>query len=146
MRLFDQIILHELAELAKQVGFSNGGFSTYVKYLVDYNYDGDPNHCESYKAGEIKLEYGLFHKNNNVDFSSERSILYEAPTQSLLQQWLRGNHIYVTVASNNLTCHFPMIQILDYDGSTLKGPEYKNFKTYEEALEFGLQEALNLIK
>lgn len=80
MRLYDQIISFDLAKLAKEFGYSNGGFSTYSEYLVDYNHNDDPTHSESYKAGEVRIESGLFHKNNNIDFSNESCILYEAPT------------------------------------------------------------------
>lgn len=72
---------------------------------------------------------------------------YDAPTQSQLSDWLRKiYHIYVRVASNSLTSHFPMIEILTVDGAKMMGPPYtKNYKTYEEAMEVGLMEALKLI-
>ena len=40
-----------------------------------------------------------------------------------------------------------MNQIADVDGTKMSGPQYlKNYKTYEEAFEVGLFEALKLIK
>lgn len=70
-----------------------------------------------------------------------------AHTQSLLQKWLRDKYnINCRVASNSLSYHFAMIEILEVDGTRMCGPkEMKIFKTYEEALELGLQEALKLI-
>ena len=81
-----------------------------------------------------------------------------APTQSLLQKWLREKynlHIIIT-----LECYCDginyCIQILCYDKNNPDG--YNNdkctrtygdngeFKTYEDALEFALQKALNFIK
>jgi hypothetical protein len=70
------------------------------------------------------------------------------PTQSLLQKWLRDKfHLDVRVASNSLTCHFPIITLLEEGGCSGKGPKGQIiiYKTYEEALEIGLQEALKLI-
>ena len=76
------------------------------------------------------------------------STLSSAPTQSLLQKWLRDKfHLDITIACNSLTSYFPVIQQLDVDGTTGKGPKYlNNYRTYKEALEVGLQEALYLIK
>jgi hypothetical protein len=69
------------------------------------------------------------------------------PTQTLVQQWLREKyHLYVRVATNSITAHFPMIELAEVGGTHLKGPAYiKNYETYEDALEIGLQEALKLI-
>ena len=39
-----------------------------------------------------------------------------------------------------------MIELAEVGGTHLKGPAYiKNYETYEDALEIGLQEALKLI-
>lgn len=70
-----------------------------------------------------------------------------APRQEVLKQWLREKyHMYVKVATTSLTTHFPMIELAILGGTHLRGPAYdKNYKTYEEALEVGLYEALKLI-
>lgn len=69
------------------------------------------------------------------------------PTQSLVQTWLRKKyHLYVRVATTSITTHFPMIELAEVGGTHLKGPAYlKNYETYEEALEVGLESALKLI-
>lgn len=59
-RLTDRIISSDLAELAKDAGYSNGGYTTYTKYHIDYIYDNDENHPESHKAGEVVLENVCF--------------------------------------------------------------------------------------
>lgn len=70
------------------------------------------------------------------------SCAYPAPTQSLLQRWLREKHnIHFYIWFNELTKKFRIES--NY-------PEYKldtdeEFDTYENALESGLQEALKLI-
>ena len=74
-----------------------------------------------------------------------------APTQSVLQKWLREvHHIHFEIK--------PIFDVKDnlkpYHISVIKNPSGKDFEyeivgsldTYEETLEIGLQEALKLIK
>ena len=72
---------------------------------------------------------------------------YERPTQSLLAKWLREEYnIHVTSQIGNLdfinTYHYE-IRHIDKNKFTCKVKV--NYKTYEEAYEIGLQEALKLI-
>jgi hypothetical protein len=79
-------------------------------------------------------------------------------TQTTLQRWLREEHnIYVdtyhdlTVDGKNIQYYtsWGFLQQKDNNGNqNVNGwyDEYNDWKTYEEALEFGLQEALKLIK
>ena len=72
---------------------------------------------------------------------------YERPTQSLLAKWLRERYnIHVTSQIGNLdfinTYHY---EIRYVDKNKFMCKVNGNFKTYEEALEIGLQKALNLI-
>ena len=67
--------------------------------------------------------------------------IYLAPTQSLLQRWLREEYnIHITINCKRTD--------LSLDGFwyVMKSQESKMFNTYEEALEKGLYEALKLIK
>ena len=80
----------------------------------------------------------------NAIFSSKDHI--HAPTQSLLQKWLREVHeisIKIDDYYTNSRVRF------DYNVCELGSQEDNPvgiFETYEEALETGLQEALKLIK
>ena len=80
----------------------------------------------------------------NTIFSSKDHI--HAPTQSLLQKWLREVHeisIKIDDYYTNSRVRF------DYNVCELGSQEDNPvgiFETYEEALEIGLQEALKLIK
>tara|TARA_R110001606_G_C15106008_1_gene620321 strand:+ start:365 stop:712 length:348 start_codon:yes stop_codon:yes gene_type:complete len=68
--------------------------------------------------------------------------LIDAPTQSLLQKWLReihDNEVFVKSEYKNLK------KIGFYYGGTKVYYSAPIFKTYELALEKGLQEALKLI-
>ena len=144
----EQLISFETAKLAKEKGYSNGSGTLYIQYHESYVYDEDPNHPESYKKNEIRMEeYYTINNSKPYDISNEYYTQYEAPTQSLLQKWFREiHHINCRVASNSLICHFPMNGILEEDGEQMCGPKLIICKTYEEALEMGLQEALKLIK
>lgn len=136
----EQLISFETARLAKEKGFN---------YKVD-RYFGLPNmilyNFKKYKQKQFKVECekGLYQPDN----FNKYSITVSAPTQGLLQKWLRDEYnINCRVASNALFYHFAMIEILEDGAAQMCGPkEMKVFKTYEEALEEGLQEGLKLIK
>jgi hypothetical protein len=72
-------------------------------------------------------------------------------SQSILQKWLREKHrIYITVEpfwedTEDMDCLPEFQPQLWFDGS-VEDDDYVYHKTYEEALERGLQEALHLIK
>ena len=70
-------------------------------------------------------------------------------TQSLLQKWLREEHnLHIEVCSGKghyYVKHGGIEDMLLQELEILNGKKIK-FKTYEEALEKGLQEALKLIK
>lgn len=69
--------------------------------------------------------------------------MYEQPTQSLLQKWLREEHNLCVSVWYDIGWKVEVILIPDsedvYDS-------IKTYDLYEEALEVGLQEALKLIK
>lgn len=133
----EQRITFETAKLAKEKGFKE---YTFYRYVLGYNSIKEDKELKPwFKEDSMYLLRG-------VDNSQPH--LCVAPTQSLLQKWLREKfHIYCRVATNSLTCHFPMNEIADVDGTQMKGPSpLVIYKTYEEALEIGLQEALKLIK
>ena len=79
---------------------------------------------------------------------------YPAPTQSLLQKWLREEH-RINVESNYLPniqkyrcLYVPMTKAIpNREKYSLRSKYYgiDNHETYEQALEKGLQEALKLL-
>ena len=80
----------------------------------------------------------------NTIFSSKDHI--HAPTQSLLQKWLREVH-NVSIKIDDFYTYSGVR--FDYNICKLGSQEDNPvgiFETYEEALEIGLQEALKLIK
>ena len=118
-KIKEQLINFETAKLAKEKGF------TYAYEFYD-------------KEGNIE-DFGMV--GGWTDCHDEN---YAAPTQSLLQKWLREVHnLHISVNPKIL----PSNEIKYY---LFKGKIKKDFKdlfnTYEDALEIGLQEALKLIK
>ena len=120
----DQLISFETAKLAKEKGF-NLNFPTAV-YIEE---------------GDLWISQNLL--NERITGKPFPKILFTAPTQSLLQKWLREVQktdiiINVTSTTNEYWSSIP-----NFIRGTWKSD---CFKTYEEALEQGLIEALKLIK
>ena len=131
----ETLISFETAVLAKEKGFNiatvygydnNGSLKEYFTYA-------------SYSPGEpeIRIE----------DFICKWE--YQAPTQGLLQKWLREVHnIYLTVipvGDSGYELRYWYYSIL---GVYCKDGQHgiNRFQTYEEALEAGLLKALKLVK
>lgn len=133
----EQKINFETAKLAKEKGFKSKS--------IYYNASGD--------LVETPTVTGNDYIHTNNDFQSFR---YEAPTQSLLQKWLRDKHkLYIDIQTVNfgfdVLVHkkemmiFKDVIVNSYNVSKIRENEYDYYNTYEEALEMGLQEALKLI-
>lgn len=123
----DQLISFEVAKLAKEKGFNI--------------------HCEfrfnRYKNNKLEPSPGLKVKTDTTQ-------IY-APTQSLLQKWLRESH------NIHINCIYSTMQsIINKYGTGMyfwgihEAPQLDQkvecFNNYEEALEVALFEALKLIK
>ena len=115
----EQLITFETAKLAKEKGFNISGNNIY-------------------ENEELLCEVEFKNWNNGT-------LCLLAPTQSLLQRWLREvRDIYINInTDNNKSFYSDVNEEYFYDGYRGKA---LIFKSYEEALEDGLQEALRLIK
>ena len=136
----EQLISLETAKLAKEKGFDWECNCVFFENGID-------DDLLYYEASAGKTQNSLLEEHY---FSCDDKPFCTAPTQSLLQKWLREVHkIYVTALpsyadnSDNKKHYFEL-----FYGKTLRllGDKYSYFPTYEEALEIGLFEALNLIK
>lgn len=129
----EQIIGFEVAKLAK-----NKGFDWEVKTYFDFK-----------KFGIKPVEF--FNKIDANNFSYWNSDLNKkvnagyisAPTQALLQKWLREIYEVHIVIQKVIGNRGTKIESKSY---TFEGTPWKTYPTYEEALEAGLFEALKLIK
>ena len=168
----EQLISFEVAKLAKEKGFKEKCYATYYDYpsmykeysakkLIERKLDKIELHfnnseiwihpsekrngflgCDSPEHYIRYIDYKSHLKNNNISKKdSAQKHWYSAPTQTLLQKWLREKHnIFLTVEYS-----------LDKDDwfyylYKQRINKYIHFKTYEEAFEAGLKEALQLIK
>lgn len=117
----EEIISFETAKIAKEKGFD-------IYHKGCYSTSSENERIDNY--------YNDVYSDNSNRFRTS------APTQSLLQRWLREeNSICVTIRNNRRT-------IYKYS-QTVNGIVSVGipncFEFYEEALEKGLQEALKLI-
>lgn len=145
----EQLITFNTAQLAKEKGFDG--------YCYDcFNQQGNlysNGWCEYIDDNGIK---------NHFTKEDIKDTHYLRPTQSLLQKWLRDKfqiHIVFQDIFNmktNEIKYYPVLNLFGKQYDNLLLPKRKNKgayiylgdvwkESYEEALEFGLQEALKLI-
>ena len=131
----EELVTFKTAKLAKEKGFNeqcsvtyNSLGKTYIHKTKKYNHD--------FKKVTVTCTH------SNQEFTNEK---YSAPTQSLLQKWLRERHgINVFLNYNYRRIGFLYnLHNLEFGNYYTSNP---SFNTYEEALEEGLQQALKLIK
>ena len=123
----DTRITFETAKLAKEKRFPQEPNRRKVPY---YNYKGEFN-------GDVTDFLRKYLREE--DTSEVESI--SAPTQSLLAKWLREEHNIHLIAYKNVNIDGYDWCFITTDGIT----NINSYKTYEEAYEIGLQEALKLI-
>ena len=124
----DTRITFETAKLAKEKGFTqetNRFEIPYYNYKGEFKGDVSDWRVRKYIRGE---------DTSNIEFVS-------APTQSLLSKWLREKHNIHLIAYKNINIDGYDWCFITTDGIT----NINSYKTYEEAYEIGLQEALKLI-
>lgn len=146
----EQLISFDTAKLAKSKGFTM--FKESFKSALVDSRNHDVQRYSFYRVirDEMSLNLnvgtnssqinGLWESYNDDSFVVQKN--YFAPTQSLLQKWLREAHSIIVE-----------IEFYDYKNwnYTVLNPSIKKqsspeFRVYEQALEEGLQEALMLIK
>ena len=124
----DTRITFETAKLAKEKGFPQEPNKLKIPY---YNYKGE-------FKGDVSdwriRKYLRGEDTSDIEFVS-------APTQSLLTKWLREEHNIHLIAYKNINIDGYDWCYITTDGIT----NINSYKTYEEAYEIGLQEALKLI-
>jgi hypothetical protein len=134
----EELISFKTAKLAKEKGLTKL-FNT-VHYIPCYNGD----------VTDVK-RYGILD-----EYQGEDEILidwvYLAVTQSLLQKWLRDIHKINAIpqvskrSEDNKFYGFFSGDVIIYETDKSLDTIFRYFKTYEQALEAGLYQALLLIK
>jgi len=126
----EELITFETAKLAKEKGFD---------WQTRDGYHSDLQDNEFWESWDLYLS----------DHFKKRLVsqdVYAAPTQSLLQKWLREEYkIFLnSITGYDLGTRFQILY--EEEGISFDDLYTNMFETYEEALEEGLQEALKLIK
>ena len=134
----EQLITFETAKLAKEKGFDircTHGYDTFEEGHI--------------RNGELRNLYDNYHGDYSgwKNSESSQSSYVTAPRQSLLQKWIREIHkIDVFCDCIGSGKYYSVI----YDNSIKEGNdkvfEQEKETSYEEALEIGLREALELIE
>ena len=136
----ERLISFETAVLAKEKGFPQ--YDYFFNNRLEIS-----NYCSHDKTGEIELNSGEW-----------GTIECTAPTQTLLQKWLREVHgIHVqpfyhpnTISTREIKPEVEIVRVFAKDGITksILPPSLRNeeFDTYEQAFEKGLLAALKLIQ
>lgn len=142
----EQLISFETAKLAKEKGFD----------IITNKYYKSINPLVTKK--DLKINLLDNELKTNYNFRSYAG-LYLAPTQSLLQKWLREEHgihieLYRHNPNNKLTWYASLYDLTEeshiygfkasFYWTNVDGKAVRH-ESYEEALEKGLQEALKLI-
>jgi hypothetical protein len=135
----EELVSFETAKLAKEKGFN-------IPVIKHYTPKGYCNESEGYQTE--RLEESNWNDGMGSYPTLSKDVCCSAPTQSLLQKWLRevyNTHLMVEPFYNE-----QKVLVYGFDLITERIEEEtiveKGFKTYEEALEVGLQEALKLIE
>lgn len=149
----EQIVTYEIAKLAKEKGFDvmvKGSYTEYLKTQTDPEYP-DGGGPFSMVKGEVDFDNSYFKNNGSGDYSNNNNYnMCAAPTQALLQKWLREHHkIYVSPRESwsiDNTLEFVCTVNGSYANHTSIDKPINRFDTYEDAMEAGLKLGLSIVK
>lgn len=141
----EELITFETAKLAKEKGFN---LKTHDYFSKD-KYRREFNHNVGFDDDYWGDNYVYDWNTNGEPFKPFNKECYSAPTQSLLQKWLREVHGIIVEITWQMCSTDYEYAIIDMNNP----PKYEDdveriigFKAYEETLEEGLYKALKLIK
>lgn len=138
----EQLIEFDTAKLAKEKGFD-------ISVINYYDKKGRLTYSEDYQTERLAESNWNNSQGSYPTLAEEVSC--SAPTQSLLQEWLREEHNIHVVAIPSIIMKSDWedeieyyYNVYSYNG-ILSSKGMETF-SYEEAIEKGLQEALKLIE
>jgi hypothetical protein len=136
----ESFITFKLAILAKKKGFNEYCRKEYVETLE--------HTIEMGRGGDCNFPYQAPRLLNSGNFDEWDIVHCKAPTQSVMQRWLRETHgLHISITLNQFGYGY-MYSIIDIKQANcikyLTGGVNNEFKTYELALEDGLLESLKL--
>ncbi len=140
----EELTTFETAKLAKEKGFNIETLHFYTK-----------SNSKMFGIDEKGRSYPIKNTSKKLYRCGDYAALnienvYSAPTQSLLQKWLREEHGILVWASPDYDFSNETILHNQWTGTTTKGLfagtiEHLHHTTYESALEIALREGLILI-
>lgn len=144
----EQLVTLETAKLAKSKGYVNN-----LDQMNDWYEPNLMSYIPRRDNGEFHPIGAFFYDSNQNIQQYQTGQSIDAPTQSSLQSWLRDNHD-ISVEPYYWGGVFN-VRVINFNNKILfdnaRGetddyiPGYKGWDEYEEALEVGLEKALNLI-
>ena len=138
----DKRIKFETAKIDKEKGFKE---RVHYFYKVKSENDIELYGCTRKQLVGFKGHVPIYHKVRDYHTNKEKlnAKLYRcsAPTQSLLAKWLREEHNIHLIAYKNINIDGYDWCFITTDGIT----NINSYKTYEEAYEIGLYQALLLL-
>jgi hypothetical protein len=141
----EQLVSFETAKLAKEKGFVAGS-SHYYEQAKTSQKDKQDGYSGAFgwKKGETNLQSD--YTKNSSDIGNSSWFICEAPTQSLLQKWLREKHcLHIQLGGSEGEIgkwFYACTPLGTFPTSITCSPSYNSF---EEALEAALFTALKLI-
>ena len=126
--MIEELVTLETAKMLKEKGFKEDVFTFYELDCIE----GDMILSETYDYSDN------FNKKDDC---------FSAPSQSLVQKWLRQEknlHIEISYMYGNYWI-YDILTIPEHDLVGLSDRPIIRYETYEEALEAGIFEALKLI-
>lgn len=136
----ETLVSLEIAKLLKEKGFQQLCFYYYDK-------DGKINEpfLENGSSTDVDFKVSLTDLLENHNFKYNYYTAYSAPTQSLTQKWIREVHNIHIIIDFNPTkdngWYYCMVNII----TNIPNFSNETFASYEEALEEGIKQALQLI-
>lgn len=137
----ENLINYDTAVLAKMLGFQEPTLSYYVVIKSPTSWR---RHEETIKTVKLrsKVKDDDLINHNHSQFNR-----FAAPTQGLLQKWLRVNYnLEVVVMPHKFTDYSYTVFANSVTQDAEKLCQRFHFEDYKEALEHGLQKALYLIE
>ena len=135
----EQLISFKVAKLAKEKGFDLECKDYYEDEMLEESANRFVENWNNDKESSKRLTF--------CKDEPEIHICYSAPTQSLLQKWMREVHNIHVEARKSVVSKQYFWRIVEWDKLTdWKLRPDSRYNSYETALEAGLYEALTLIK
>lgn len=144
----EDLVIFETAKLAKEKGFNIEGQVVFDlkndNKIVNFKDIAIQEFIEDCETGY--RDKGLYYFKDGIkrtDYNEDDGYYLLAPTQALLQKWLREVHNIEIAVQWFDNCYIKAVAKKPFKANTYR---VEGFQTYEEALEVGLQEALKLIE